>query len=516
MYEGGTPWHSGSCRPHLASRWLRSPAADERGTGLWHLGVQAHSRRPVLGFRNPAVASSVQVPDSKLTWEKLLTPKRRKAMHDGPETIGTGVGRKEAERDYDRLLFAAPTRRLADKTQVFPQDPNDSVRTRLTHSHEVSNLARSIGVRLAYDHRKEVFGDDADKELVERTVPALLAAAGLAHDLGNPPFGHQGEDSMRQWCRKHAEDADNAADFKGFDGNCQTFRLLTRLQILNDNYGLNLTCATLATLMKYPVFSTGLRGFKKFGLFETERAVAEDVWSATGLGDGIRHPLAYVMEACDDIAYSVIDAQDTVKKRFASFNDLVDVLGDSDDKLTKGVVAAARKKNSEFRREKLSPSELDELSMQMFSVKAIADMVKAATDTFVSHLDDIMSVRVNPQFEVVAQSDAADLCRRLKDFDRDNGFRHPEVLRLELHGHNHITQVMDWLWRSVNCDGRFESYVNSRISENYERVYDNTGKSRSDKLHLVCDAVSGMTDGYLSSLHDELREVWHGGCGQQR
>ena len=172
------------------------------------------------------------MPTSKLTWDKLLTPQRRKTMRGGRESIGTGVGREEVERDYDRVLFAAPTRRLADKTQVFPQDPNDSVRTRLTHSHEVSNLARSIGVRLAYDHRKEVFGDYADKERVERTVPAVLAAAGLAHDLGNPPFGHQGEESMRQWCMRHAKDADSAADFHGFDGNCQTFRLLTRLQIL--------------------------------------------------------------------------------------------------------------------------------------------------------------------------------------------------------------------------------------------------------------------------------------------
>lgn len=119
------------------------------------------------------------MPYSKLTWDKLLTPERRKTMHGGSESIGTGVGREEIERDYDRILFAAPTRRLADKTQVFPQDPNDSVRTRLTHSHEVSNLGRSIGIRLAYHHRKEVFGDYADKARVERTVPALLIDVSL-------------------------------------------------------------------------------------------------------------------------------------------------------------------------------------------------------------------------------------------------------------------------------------------------------------------------------------------------
>jgi len=125
-----------------------------------------------------------------LSWQMLLNQTRRKELAGSKETIGTGVGRTEFERDYDRILFATPTRRLADKTQVFPMEENDSVRTRLTHSHEVSNLARSIGVRLAFEHAEEVFGTDHEELQVKRNVPALLAAVGLAHDLGNPPFGH--------------------------------------------------------------------------------------------------------------------------------------------------------------------------------------------------------------------------------------------------------------------------------------------------------------------------------------
>lgn len=455
------------------------------------------------------------VPDSRLTWGRLLTPTRRKTIHGGSESIGTGIGREEVERDYDRILFAAPTRRLADKTQVFPQDPNDSVRTRLTHSHEVSNLARSIGVRLAYEHRQAVFGDYANEAKVERTVPAVLAAAGLAHDLGNPPFGHQGEASMAQWCLAHTDCVENAADFKEFNGNCQTFRLLSRLQILNDSYGINLTCATLATMMKYPVFSDRRLGFKKFGLFQTERDVAKDVWEATGLDEGVRHPLVYVMEACDDIAYSVIDAEDTVKKRYASFNDLIDVLSGSSSHLTESVRRDVLKKNKEFAKEKLSPTELNELSMQMFRVKAIAEMVKAATCTFVRHINDILNVTIDRKFEIIGRSEAADLCTRLKDFDRSKGYENPDVLRLELRGHNYITQTMNWFWRSLSLDGRFEGYTYSRISENYRRVYESTARSKSDKLHLVCDAVSGMTDSYLISIHDELKGLQHGGGGSK-
>ena len=448
---------------------------------------------------------------TQLDWRKLLSPIRRKEIEGEEESVGTGIGREELERDYDRILFAAPTRRLADKTQVFALETNDSVRTRLTHSHEVSNLARSIGVRLAYDHRDRVFGGLADELRVERTVPALLAAVGLAHDLGNPPFGHQGEKTIGQWCKERDY---QLRDFTEFDGNCQTFRLLTRLHILNDNFGFNLTCATLAALLKYPVFSKDLRGFKKFGLFESERDVAGQVWAQTGLGEGVRHPLAYVMEACDDIAYSVIDAEDVVKKRYASFNDLMDVLAGSTDRKIKSVRHRTLAKNEEFRRQKLSPRELTELSMQMFRVIAISEMVKSATETFVHHIDDILNADVPNNFEIVANSDVADLCRRLKAFDRDNGFLHPDVLRTELEGHNCISRTMTHIWFAIEerhnggTRSRFGDYTYSRISENYRRVYDkNDIPSCADKLHLLCDQISGMTDRYLMSLDNELTEL---------
>ncbi len=259
-----------------------------------------------------------------LSWDNLLNPIRRKTLYGADESMRTGIGRKELERDYDRILFAAPTRRLADKTQVFPMEQNDSVRTRLTHSHEVSNLARSIGVRIAFDHAEKVFGEDSEKLEVKRNIPSLLAAVGLAHDLGNPPFGHQGEIAIQQWFKEHPFEDKVAVDFLEFDGNAQTFRLLTRLQILNDKFGLNLTVATLAALIKYPSIygSQDKGGFKKYGIFNSEACIVKEIWDKTGLKAGIRHPLAYVMEACDDIAYSIIDAEDTVKKGYASFYDL--------------------------------------------------------------------------------------------------------------------------------------------------------------------------------------------------
>ena len=350
-----------------------------------------------------------------LKWQKLLSGNRRKTLKGNiGESMNTGQGREELERDYDRILFLAPVRRLADKTQVFPLDKNDSVRTRLTHSYEVSNLARSIGIRLAFDHADEVFGNDRSALVVERNVPALLAAAALAHDLGNPPFGHQGEVAIKQWFNEKNEkifDNECHKDFTNFDGNAQTLRVLTKLQILNDNYGLNLTCATLASIMKYPCLwdSEALKNeqYKKFGVFESERDVVEEVWEETGLKEGYRHPFAYVMEACDDIAYSVVDAEDTIKKGYASFYDLIDYLKHEHDgdQVVLDVIEKAKEKNMEYKKEILSSNELNDLSTQMFRVKAIFEMIKSVTGSFVSNIGPMRSGEIGDKFELIDSSD---------------------------------------------------------------------------------------------------------------
>lgn len=471
-----------------------------------------------------------------LDWAKLLSTRRRSLKRGGDgHVLDIAVGREEIERDYDRILFAAPTRRLADKTQVFPMEENDSVRTRLTHSHEVSNLARSIGVRLAFEYGEEVFGATHEKLEVKRTVPALLAAIGLAHDLGNPPFGHQGETSMQQWFVTHArsiaaskhkrgdityEEMESLEpskfvelDFLRFDGNAQTLRLLTRLQVLNDNFGLNLTVATLAALIKYPVvYGQAKIGYKKSGIFRSEEEIAKEIWAEVGLANGLRHPLTVVMEACDDIAYSIIDAEDTVKKGYASFYDLMDFIDSgAKDEASKEIVRKARIKNEEFRREKLSSRELDDISMQIFRAVAISKMVDAATKTFVANRERLMAGSALPEFELIKASDCGDFCEVVKAFDYRYGFKHRDVLQLELRGHNYIQSMMDMLWSSVQegthsaCP--FDRFVYGSISENYRRVFEQTDRGDYAKRQLICDALSGMTESFLIKTHDQLRSL---------
>lgn len=485
-----------------------------------------------------------------MEWQSLLNNKRRKPKPQPSGSSSLAQGRQEIERDYDRLLFAAPTRRLADKTQVFPLEENDSIRTRLTHSHEVANFARGIGMRLAFDMKKEIFGELPDGICIERDVPALLAAIGLAHDLGNPPFGHQGEAAIRAWftrnLNKLVESEENKeiySDFMEFDGNSQTLRLVTKLQIINDKYGLNLTYATLAALIKYPRASYSPSSkWKKHGFFYSEEQVIQEIWQATGLNtthstEGCRHPFTFLMEACDDIAYSVLDAEDTVKKGFASYQDLIDFLQlrNTDDAVTLKVIKSTEAKNQEWASERnaLSPYEINDLSMQMFRVFATSELINAIVQSFIEHQDTLLSKDCDFK-DLMSHSEGNKLCDALKEFDRTRGYRHRTVLELELKGSNYIQNLMDMLWVGIHghktkwereeektnavdpsdehkSDSPFGRYAYGRISENYRRVFedpDNNLPVLYKEAQLLTDAIAGMTDSYLMRLHDELKSLY--------
>jgi len=465
-----------------------------------------------------------------LSWDLLLNEGRRKDKLKNREISATANGRFEIERDYDRILFSAPTRRLADKTQVFPLDKNDSVRTRLTHSHEVSTLARSIGLRLVYES-PELFQGAGSGQFIQRSIPALLAAIGLVHDLGNPPFGHQGEYAIQSWFKTNEDalfsgDSEAASDFLNFDGNAQTVRLVTKLQILNDHFGLNLTYATLSSLIKYPVSTKNIRkdGWKKQGFFKSEQKIIAEVWEETGLSETVRHPLTYIMEACDDIAYSVLDAEDTVKKGLASYYDLIRYLEKNcaEDPVAVTVIQAAKAHSSEFEKGSLSPQELNDCSMQMFRVHAITAMVQAVVESFTKLAPSLLAG--NQIFKgVMSVSQAAKFCSVLKDFDMAYGFKHKSVLELELRGNNFIEETMDMLWVGIHgrLNGKFKSetpfgkYVYSRISESYRRIFSDPSNELSvgyKEAQLLADAISGMTDSYLIALHAELKPLYDRHC----
>lgn len=470
-----------------------------------------------------------------MQWNELLLDSRRKPKKT--KSPSSALGRADIERDFDRVLFLAPTRRLADKTQVFPLEQNDSVRTRLTHSFEVSNLARSIAIQLVFENKEKIFDEHSESgRCIERDIPALLATIGLAHDLGNPPFGHQGEKAIQSWFNENQKYFENDGvlepefdDFLNFDGNAQTIRLLTKLQILNDQYGLNLTYATLAALIKYPQSSKYIKErkkdkieltWKKHGYFESEAEIIKDVWNKTGLAEGVRHPLTYIMEACDDIAYSVLDAEDIVKKGLASFYDLVNHLECHANgcPIIEKLIIQIKKDNDEFRKENLSPAELNDVSMQKFRVFAIGALQSNVLKTFIDNKDKFMDSTA-PQKDLMSLSAANELCSVLKDFDFKWGYQNKSVLKLELSGHNYIQELMDMLWIGIHgqttqaykSDTPFGKYAYQKISENYRRVFEDESNKMSlryKEAQLLTDAISGMTDSYLIKLHSELKSLY--------
>ena len=466
-----------------------------------------------------------------LDWGQLLNSERRKPKIDKSQESKPTDVRTEIERDYDRILFSTPVRRLADKTQVFPLERNDSVRTRLTHSHEVSNLARSLGVTLAFDDK--VITDDKLKP--ERNLPAILASVGLAHDLGNPPFGHQGEHAIQAWFADNLDVLKNSQlteamkqDFMRFEGNAQTLRLLTRLQLINDDYGLNLTYSTLAALMKYPTASDSIDkdsvAKKKHGYFQSEKAIVTEIWEKTGLSEGVRHPLTYIMEACDDIAYAVLDAEDAVKKGLVSFSDLMSYLKHhgGNDSAVEVVCESACDKHRTHRKEAtgLSPAELNDISMQMFRVYAIGEMIRDVRDAYKDQEGNIMTGGLKSDLLTVSRS--SKLCELLKKFDKDHAYVHRSVLEVELTGYNTIRGLMDFLWEAIYQRKKpevlgsrrstpFASYAYNRISENYRRIFEdesNLCPVRYKELQLLTDMISGMTDSFALSLYDELKQYY--------
>lgn len=461
---------------------------------------------------------------------KLFSIVRRKDLAGIKRSPLNAAGsRTEIERDFDRILFSAPVRRLADKTQVFPLERNDSVRNRLTHSYEVSNLARSIGTALVYSE-----GLFTKVPSFNRDIPSMLAAVGLAHDLGNPPFGHQGEAAIGSWFKKNEKivfggDADITEpmkkDYFQFEGNAQTFRLLTKLQILNDNFGLNLTCGSLAALMKYPTTSDNVNkgniATKKFGVFQSELAIAEEVWKSTGLVAGIRHPLAFIMEASDDIAYSVLDVEDSIKKGLFSYRDLIDFLMDKggEDKIIKQVVDKSEKQHKKHKEHNLSPHELAEISTQMFRVFAIGGLATSTTKAFKDSYESILKGDLSE--ELLSVSEGSKLCELLKEFAFQNSYKHRSVLEVELIGYRTIHSLMDMMWKAIVNRGDpveskghkgapFEQYVYSRISENYKRIFEDKKNNLPlsyKRAQLLGDMLAGMTDSFAMSFDEQLKAL---------
>jgi dGTPase len=467
-----------------------------------------------------------------MEWQDLLSDLRVRDVVSGSTRSAQPAGdlRTQFERDYGRTVFSTPIRRLQDKAQVFPMDPNDAVRTRLTHSMEVSALCESLASQAVAWMRPAGHIDESQGA----SIKAIAKTAGLLHDIGNPPFGHSGEDAIREWFSKKFRSDPGLTegwpiqwikDFTSFEGNAQTIRLITHLQMLNDPHGLNLTCGTISACCKYVASSDRMnsanQAWKKVGYFASEAEQIERVRSETKTGE-LRNPITYLVEAADDMVYSTVDLEDGVRKGVIGWDELREeilarVHGDvaitalfdrCEQYIAKG----------EF---PLSGRALDEARVQIFRTFAIYEHVEAVSKEFRASYKEIMDGSY--AHELITQGASSALLKASKKLGQARIYNSKETLRLELFGRRVIQELLTLFWEGAaeapSSDPKwiatFPGKAFELFSTNYKTLFQfNLSRSPSDpklklalnywRLRLVADYIAGMTDSYATSLYGEL------------
>lgn len=485
---------------------------------------------------------------AKLEWDKLLCATRERSSKTASSVNPV---RNEFEADYDRIVGSSSVRRLQDKAQVFPLQQNDVARTRLTHSIEVSALARSLGN--AVGRQLEEKGE-FDRRKTEQ-LSAILQVAGLIHDLGNPPFGHYGETVIRNWFKSWFDgnamlstnnivlSLQEKNDFIYFDGNVQNLRIVSKLQVQNDDKGANFTFGTLATIMKYPWPSEKRPDGKgKFGYFKSEQDLAKKVRDATGLAEGVRHPATYLLEAADDIIYICDDIEDGTKKGYIDWEKEFESLCEDkkfDDDI-RDLLEKIKEKN------KSVDSEMHSKEKTIAHVRNFRNMIqsflfKRAVDEFMKRYEDIMSN--NPNTDVgellsvkTTKDTKDDFVKCLKEITMRNCFCSDEVLNLELTGDKVISTLLDIFVKTlVEHTGKelsdtrtYAGKIFRKISRNFIYIAEKEAEEGADekepnlyateridrlstyaRLHLVVDYISGMTDSYAVKVYQELTAMKH-------
>lgn len=473
-----------------------------------------------------------------MNWEQLLSTKRSRGGANRNRYAKSTDLRSEFEKDYHRIIGSASFRRLQDKTQVFPLDRSDFVRTRLTHSLEVSSFAKSLAQNIGENilvYKKDTSFTPQMKE----DICNILQCAGLIHDIGNPPFGHFGEDAIREWFERnlsvltfHGKPIDRVLtpqmreDFYHFEGNAQALRLVTKLHFLVDEQGMNLTYALLNTIIKYPVASneinkrSGNIKDKKMGYYWADSEIFEDIVRETG-ANGSRHPLTYILEAADDIAYKTADIEDAFVKGFLSYHTLLSELrelqmtyaGDANvfkpaDKLEELYMRGGEK----------HVGNPEEYAIKNWIIRVQGFVISCATYGFTSNYDAIMNGEY--RYDLFHRTFAERLMQLLGDLAYREVFTSDEIYRMEVAEAAMLDFLMDkFMSAAIKYDDPAQKLDSidlrmvSFISSNYKRAYHHQaeGKTEIEKLYLrillVTDYICGMTDSYAKRLYQELKAI---------
>ena len=474
-----------------------------------------------------------------MNWEQLLSTKRSRGSSNKNKYLKNTDLRSEFEKDYHRIIGSASFRRLQDKTQVFPLDKSDFIRTRLTHSLEVSSFAKSLGQNIGENillYKK----DSGFTPRMKEDICSILQCAGLIHDIGNPPFGHFGELAIREWFERnlpvlkfHGEPIDQILtermreDLYHFEGNAQALRLVSKLHFLVDEHGMNLTYALLNTIVKYPVASdeidpkSGNIKDKKLGYYLADENIFREIQEATGT-NGRRHPLTFILEAADDIAYKTADIEDAFIKGFISYQKLLEELTELQVMYGKSDANAfnpARLLDELYLRGKDKHVEdPEEYAIKNWIVRVQGFLINCATYGFTSNYNEIMAGRY--EHDLFYHTFAEKLMDMLGDLAFREVFTSDTIYRMEVAEATMIDYLMDrFVSAVIKYDdkeekmGTLDIRMVSFISSNYKNAYHFQAQGKSDeerlylRLLLVTDYICGMTDSYAKRLYQELKAI---------
>ncbi len=434
-----------------------------------------------------------------MQWTKLLSTKRfgmegyyNQRSHD----------RTEYQRDYDRLIFSSPFRRLQNKTQVFPLPGSIFVHNRLTHSLEVASVGRSIGNYIGKTLRKKYPESEAHFE----EIGDIVAAACLAHDLGNPPFGHSGEKAIGtffsegkgQELKEEVEkDGGRWTDFTHFEGNANAIRLLTHQFVGRRPGGFVMTYSTLASIVKYP-YSSELSGSKqKFGFFASEEEsylkIANDL-SIRQLQNNplqfARYPLVYLVEAADDICYQIMDIEDAHKLNIQSTEKTIDLF----IKFFEGERLERVMKNLDF---------VDDANEKIGYLRSsiIGQLVQACAEVFLKNEERILKGTFEGTLIKNISATPLQAYKECTQFAVTKIYKSKEVLDIELAGYHIIGSLLERFIDAIQTPTHaYSTILLNRVPQQYNMYAD----SITERVQAVIDFISGMTDVYALDLYRKI------------
>ncbi len=445
-----------------------------------------------------------------MNWDQLITPTRLGSSRTDIESTRTAF-----QRDFDRIVFSAAFRRLQDKAQVFPLAQSDYVRTRLTHSLETASVGRSLGTRAG----EEILRLNPEAERIipyASIIGDIVAAACLAHDIGNPPFGHAGEDAIATWftntesgwrlIERLRADGAPAEEFLHFEGNAQGFRLLTRLEHAENDGGMQLTCSTLAAFTKYPwSVQASTDGRHKYGFFNADTPLFRRVAKTVGLNEDepttarhSRHPLAFLVEAADDICYHVVDIEDGFRMKLLPQDEAESLLHEVLD-------------------DNLSTARLHQLAgnadarIQLLRAKAIGSLVEQAVHSFAQNLDRLLNG--NFKQPLTGTIERATNFAKLKETAVERVYPERGAILINAAGFNVLGQLIETFVEALNDAA--QSTVPSAQSRTICQLFqhENGRKivpkelSLYERLLTVTDYVSSLTDRNAVALYKRLTGI---------